>query len=116
MAYGQSLPADEIRSITGRAIPPEWTVHLLSMGKEPWKFKYLDDQLNTYRQQWQADKQPKIIDQAKVSAKIWSETPTATIVVATAATTTIPDEEVADEDEDEDAGAAEETIMISTIT
>jgi hypothetical protein len=35
-------------------------------------------------------------------------------VVATAAATTIPDEEVADEDED--AEAAEETIMIRTIT
>jgi hypothetical protein len=35
-----------------------------------------------------------------------------------AAATTIPDEEVADEDEDadEDAEAAEETIMIRTIT
>jgi hypothetical protein len=39
MAYGQSLPVDEIRSIMGRSIPPEWTVHMLSMGKEPWKFK-----------------------------------------------------------------------------
>jgi hypothetical protein len=55
MAYGKSLPGDEIRSIMGRAIPPEWTVNLLSMGKEPWKFKDLDDQLNNYRQQWQAD-------------------------------------------------------------
>jgi hypothetical protein len=27
------------------------------MGKEPWKFKDLDDQLSTYRQQWQADQQ-----------------------------------------------------------
>jgi hypothetical protein len=44
-----------------RAIPPEWTVNLLSMGKEPWKFKYLDDQLNTYRQQWQADQQKQIM-------------------------------------------------------
>jgi hypothetical protein len=32
MAYGQSFPDDEIRSIVGRAIPPEWTVNLLSMG------------------------------------------------------------------------------------
>jgi hypothetical protein len=31
------------------------------MGKEPWKFKYLDDQLNTYRQQWQADQQKQIM-------------------------------------------------------
>jgi hypothetical protein len=32
-AYGKSLPEDEIRSIMGRAIPPEWTVNLLSLGK-----------------------------------------------------------------------------------
>jgi hypothetical protein len=57
MAYGKSLPDDEIRSIMGRAIPPEWTVKLFSVGKEPWKFKDLDDQLSTYRQKWQADQQ-----------------------------------------------------------
>jgi hypothetical protein len=34
MAYRQSLPDDEIRSIMGRAIPLEWTVNLFSMGKE----------------------------------------------------------------------------------
>jgi hypothetical protein len=34
-AYGKSLPEDEIRSIMGRAIPPEWTVNLLALGKEP---------------------------------------------------------------------------------
>jgi hypothetical protein len=28
-AYGKSLPEDEIRSIMGRAIPPDWTVNLL---------------------------------------------------------------------------------------
>jgi hypothetical protein len=50
----------------------------------------------------------------KVSAKIMSETPTATIVVATAAATTIPDEEVVDKNED--AEAAEKTIMIRMIT
>jgi hypothetical protein len=61
MAYGQSLPDDEIISIMGRDIPPEWTVNLLSMDKEPWKFKDLDDQLNTYRQQWQADQKEKIM-------------------------------------------------------
>jgi hypothetical protein len=43
MAYGQSFPDDEIRSILGRAIPPKWTVNLLSTGKEPWNFKDLDD-------------------------------------------------------------------------
>jgi hypothetical protein len=47
----------------GRAIPPEWTVNLLSLGKEPWKFRDLEDQLNVYRQQWQADQQKQIIAQ-----------------------------------------------------
>jgi hypothetical protein len=47
----------------GRAIPPEWTVNLLSLGKEPWMFKDLEDQLNMYRQQWQAYQQKKIIAQ-----------------------------------------------------
>jgi hypothetical protein len=32
-AYGKSLPEDEIRSIMGRAFPPEWTVNLLALGK-----------------------------------------------------------------------------------
>jgi hypothetical protein len=47
----------------GRAIPPECTVNLLSLGKEPWKLKDLEDQLNVYRQQWQADQQKQIIAQ-----------------------------------------------------
>jgi hypothetical protein len=62
-AYGKSLPEDEIRSIMGRAIPPEWTVNLLALGKEPWRFKDLEDQLNMYRRQWQADQQKQIIAQ-----------------------------------------------------
>jgi hypothetical protein len=45
-AYGKSLPEYEIRSIMGLAIPPEWTVNLLALGKEPWRFK---DKLNIYR-------------------------------------------------------------------
>jgi hypothetical protein len=60
-AYGNTFPEDEIRSIMGRAIPPEWTVNLLALGKEPWRFKDLEDQLNMYRQQWQADQQKQII-------------------------------------------------------
>jgi hypothetical protein len=67
-AYGKSLPEDEIRSIMGRAIPPEWTVNLLALGKEPWRFKDLEDQLNMYRQQWQADQQKQII--AKMAGKM----------------------------------------------
>jgi hypothetical protein len=60
-AYGKNLPEGELRSIMGRAIPFEWTVNLLSLGKEPWKFRDLEDQLNVYRQQWQADQQKQII-------------------------------------------------------
>jgi hypothetical protein len=62
-AYGKSLPEDEIRSIMGQSIPPEWTVNLLALGKEPWIFKDLEDQLNMCRQQWQADQQENIIAQ-----------------------------------------------------
>jgi hypothetical protein len=62
------LPEDESRSIIGRAIPPEWTVNLLALGKEPWIFKDLEDQLNMYRQQWQADQQKQII--AKMAGKM----------------------------------------------
>jgi hypothetical protein len=57
------LPEDELRSNMGRAIPPEWTVNLLALGKEPWKFKDLNDHLNLYRQQWQTDQQKQIIAQ-----------------------------------------------------
>jgi hypothetical protein len=32
-AYGKALLEDEIRSIMGRAIPPEWTVNLLALKK-----------------------------------------------------------------------------------
>jgi hypothetical protein len=62
-AYEKSLPEDEKRSIMGRAIPPEWTVYLLALGKEPRRLKDLEDQLNMYRQQWQADQQKQIIAQ-----------------------------------------------------
>jgi hypothetical protein len=67
-AYGKSLQDDEIRSIMGRAVPPEWTVNLLAIDKQPWKFKDLNDQLNMYRQQWQADQHKQII--AKMSGKM----------------------------------------------
>jgi hypothetical protein len=45
----------------GRAIPPEWTVNMLALGKEPCRLKDLEDQLNMYRHQWQADQQKQII-------------------------------------------------------
>jgi hypothetical protein len=37
-------------------------VNLLALGKEPWRFKDLEDQLNMYLQQWQADQQKQIIE------------------------------------------------------
>jgi hypothetical protein len=37
-------------------------VNLLAFGKQPCKFKDLEDQLNMYRQQWQADQQRRIIE------------------------------------------------------
>jgi hypothetical protein len=67
-AYGKSLPEDEIRSIMGRAIPPKWTVNLLELGKEPWRFKDLEDQFDMYHQQWQSDQQNQII--AKMAGKM----------------------------------------------
>jgi hypothetical protein len=42
-ADGKLLPEYEIRSIMGRSIPPEWTVNLLAIGKESWRFKDLED-------------------------------------------------------------------------
>jgi hypothetical protein len=62
------LPEDEIRSIVGQAIPPEWTVNLLVLGKEPWRFKDLEDQLNMYHQQWQVYQKKQII--AKMAGKM----------------------------------------------
>jgi hypothetical protein len=70
-AYGKSFPEDEIRSIMGQAILPEWTVNLLALGKEPWRLKDLEYQLNMYRQQWQADQQKQII--AQVAGKMQSK-------------------------------------------
>jgi hypothetical protein len=67
-AYGKLLQDYEIRSIMGRAIPPEWEVKYLDLCKEPWRFTYLDDQLKMYRQQWQADQQKQII--AKMAGKM----------------------------------------------
>jgi hypothetical protein len=56
----------------GRAIPHECTVNLLALGKEPWRLKDLEDQLNVYRQQWQTDQQKQII--AKKSGKMPGKT------------------------------------------
>jgi hypothetical protein len=43
-------------------------VNSSALGKDPWRFKVLDDQLSMYRQQWQADQQRHII--AKMAGKI----------------------------------------------
>jgi hypothetical protein len=52
----------------GQAIPSEWTVNMLALGKEPWRFKDLDDQLNIYHQQSQSGQQKQVI--AKISEKM----------------------------------------------
>jgi hypothetical protein len=52
----------------GRTIPPEWVVNVLAIGKEPWNFKDLENQLNMYCLKWQADQQNQII--AKMSKKL----------------------------------------------
>jgi hypothetical protein len=36
-------------------------VNLLALGKEPWRFKDLEDQLNMYHQQWKEYQQKQII-------------------------------------------------------
>jgi hypothetical protein len=101
-AYGKSLPEDEIRSIMGRAIPPEWTMNLLAFGKEPWRFKDLEDQPNMYRQQWQEDQQKQIIanmagkmpgKKMMEKEKIMKETMIIQMVVAVAVTREIMAEE-----------------------
>jgi hypothetical protein len=46
-------------------------VNLVALGKEPWRFNDLEDQLNMYRQQWQADQQKQII--AKMAGKMPSK-------------------------------------------
>jgi hypothetical protein len=47
-------------------------VNLLALGKEPWRFKDLEVQMNMYRQQWQADQQKQII--AKMGGKMTGKT------------------------------------------
>jgi hypothetical protein len=120
-AYGKSYPDDEFRSIMGRAIPPEWTVNLLALDKEPWRFKDVDDQLDMYRQQWQEDQHNKII--LKMSGKIpgksndkkekeMKETIIITMVIAAAVARAIMANEGVEEAEED---VVEEAIAISII-
>jgi hypothetical protein len=108
-AYGKSLPDDEIRSIMRRAIPSEWTVNLLDLGKELWRLKYLEDQLNMYRQQWKADQQKQMIVNME---KIMKETIIIPMVVVVAVARAILDEEDAEEAQEV---AAEEAATIVSI-
>jgi hypothetical protein len=110
-AYGKSLPEDELRSIIGRAIPPEWTVNLLSLEKEPWKFRDLDDQLNVYRQQWQADQQKQIIAQMAgkhPNKRIITISMTVAVVITME---TLLAEDMEDVEEAAEFSAGEETIV-----
>jgi hypothetical protein len=70
-AYGKALPDGEIKSIMGRAIPPDWTVNLLAHGKEPWKFRDVNDQLATYIKQWKSGQQKQIV--IKMACKLSSK-------------------------------------------
>jgi hypothetical protein len=107
-AYGKVLPDDEIRSVMGRAVPWEWTVNLLALGKEPWKFRDLNDQLDNYRQQWKYNEQKQIMIkmtgklpaiQAMASANIMSAVITTVVAVVTMDAKEIMDAEVADKAE-----------------
>jgi hypothetical protein len=121
-AYGKALPDDEIRSIMGRAIPPGWKVNLLALGKEPWKFRDLNDQLATYHQHWQSDQQNQIMikmtgtvpgKSSNGKRKIISAKITTVVAVAAADAKDIMGEEVTDEDKEDAKGEAAE-IMTKT--
>jgi hypothetical protein len=123
-AYGKSLPEDEIRSIMGRAIPPEWTVNLLALGKEPWRFKDMEDQVNMYLQQWQVDQQKQIIakmagkmpgKKMKEKEKIVKEIITIQMADAVVLAKAIPAEEDAEDAEEAVEEAAEEETTIVSI-
>jgi hypothetical protein len=73
-------------------------VNLLALGKEPWKFRDFNDQLDTYHQQWQSDQQKQM-----ASAKIMSAIITTVVAVAAADVKEIMDAEVADEDTADEA-------------
>jgi hypothetical protein len=122
-AYGKSLPEDEIRSIMGQVIPPEWKVNLLALGKEPWRFKDLEDHLNMYLQQWQADSRNRLLQrwlerceakQMKEKEKIVKEIITIQVVDAVAlAKEIIAEEDAEDAEEAEEDAAEEEPTVVS---
>jgi hypothetical protein len=47
-------------------------VNLLALEKEPWRFNDLEEQMNMYRKQWQADQQKQSI--AKMAGKMPGKT------------------------------------------
>jgi hypothetical protein len=117
------IPDDEIRSIMGQAIPPEWTVNLLALGKDPWRFTDLEDQLNMYRQQWQAYQQKQIISKMAVKMpgksndgkrKKMKETIIIQMVVAVAvARARMVEEDVENAEEDEEVAPEEAATIVS---
>jgi hypothetical protein len=123
-AYVKSLSEDEIRSVMGRAIPPEWTVHMLALGKEPWRFKDLEEQLNMYLQQWQADQQKRIIAMMTPKMpgktidgkrKIMKETIIIIMLVSAAVARAITTEEDAEDAEEVEEVAEQEAATIVSI-
>jgi hypothetical protein len=106
-ASGKALPEDEIRSIMGRAIPPEWTSNLLSLGKEPWKFRDLDDQLNRkLLPKWLANiETSRMTEREKVVIII--------ITISMAVAVVIAMKTLLAEDVEEAAAVAEEETIVS---
>jgi hypothetical protein len=102
----------------GRAIPPEWTVNLLPLVKEPWKFRDLEYQLNVYRQQWQADQQKQImakrrenIQTSEMTGKEKVVIRIITISMAVAVVITMETLLAEDVEEAAEVAAGEETIV-----
>jgi hypothetical protein len=94
---------------------------MLALGKEHWHFKDLEDQINMYHQQWQADQQNQIIvkmsgkckvSQTMANAKIVREILTKTMVVEAAVSRAIIVEEVMEEAAE---AAVEDSIITATI-
>ena len=61
--YGTILSDRDLMSIMDRAKPTEWHFTMLAQGKEPRAFNSMEEQLNTYRQLYQADQQVQIMKQ-----------------------------------------------------
>jgi hypothetical protein len=108
-AYGKSLPEDEIRSIMGCAIPPEWTVNLLALVKEPWSSGKQISR-NRLLQKWLERCQAK---QMKEKEKIMIEIIKTQTEDAAVLAKAIPSDEDAEDMEEAVEEAAEEETTVT---